>query len=89
MISVDEVQDGLLQLGFENGWAYSDIGYPEGIIIWEHSAPLPSVDDVRKAASLWADTVGKAAKADKAKRDTLLKKLGLTAEEFESLVSAP
>ena len=87
MISFDEVQNGLLELGFENGWAYSDIGYPEGIIIWEHSEPVPSLEQVKKAASLRAESLAKDAKADKAKREALLKKLGLTADEFQSLVS--
>jgi hypothetical protein len=89
MISFDEVQNGLFELGFENGWAYSDIGYPEGILIWEHSEAMPSIDQVKKAASLRAESLAKSAKADESKREALLKKLGLTADEFASLVSAP
>jgi hypothetical protein len=88
MISFDEVNDGLLQLGFDGGWAYSDVGYPEGLVIWEHSDPMPSVDDLKTAARLWAETVEKRAEANQAKREALLKKLGLTDDEFQSLVSS-
>lgn len=87
MISFDEVKAGLSQLGFEFGWAYSDIGYPEGILIWEHDKPMPSVEDVMKAAPLWADTLAKREQAEAAKREALLKRLGLTTEEFALLVN--
>lgn len=87
MISIDDVTAGLSQLGFESGWAYSDIGYPEGILIWEHEKPMPSVEDITKAAPLWADTLAKREQAEAAKREALLKRLGLTAEEFALLVN--
>lgn len=86
MISIDDVTAGLSQLGFESGWAYSDIGYPEGILIWEHEKPMPSVEDVTKAAPLWADTVAKREAADQAKREAILKRIGLTADELSFLL---
>lgn len=87
MISMDQVTAGLSHLGFEHGWAYVDIGYPEGILIWEHDAPMPSIEDVKKAAPSWIETLAKRQQVETAKREALLKRLGLTADEFALLIN--
>jgi hypothetical protein len=41
-----EITNGLLQLGFSNGWVVNG----NEIVLWEHSAPIPSLEDILEAS---------------------------------------
>ena len=43
---MNQVSKGLLQLGYDTGWAVSG----EEIILWELSTPMPSMQEILEAA---------------------------------------
>jgi hypothetical protein len=77
---------GLSELGFDGGWVLSEGDWPDCVVLWEHDTAIPSEAEVRKAAKLFAENEKKA-ESDKAKsREALLKRLGLTQDEFQTLI---
>lgn len=45
------ISNGLLQLGFNSGWAVSG----DEIVLWEHSAPQPSIEEILEAAKNYVE----------------------------------
>jgi hypothetical protein len=78
-----EIKNGLMQLGFNSGWAVSE----QEIILWEHTEPKPSIKVILDAAKLWDAaqvTIENKKAIDKAE---LLNRLGITADEAALLLS--
>ena len=48
-----EIVAGLMQLGFNSGWALSDNDY-DNLLLWEHDEPKPSIENIRTAAAMAA-----------------------------------
>ena len=83
-MNTEQIGNGLKQLGFNNGWAISG----DEIVLWEHDAPQPTLDELRNAAALWEQTEANAQAKVEADRAALLAKLGITAEEAQLLLGS-
>ena len=46
-----EITNGLVQLGFNSGWVVND----NQIILWEHSEPQPSIEEILEAAKHYVE----------------------------------
>jgi len=78
-----EISNGLLQLGFNSGWAITG----DAITLWENAEPQPTEKELSDAAKLWAKTQAAEAEAKASAKSALLSKLGITAEEATLLLS--
>ena len=47
-MDIQEIEDGLMALGFTSGWAIGN--NPAKIILWENEAPQPTVQELKIAA---------------------------------------
>jgi len=82
---MDEIANGLVQLGFDSGWVVAEGEWPDCVVLWEHDKPIPAKAEIEQAAKLF-DAEQKKVEANKDKtRETLLKRLGLTQDEFNLL----
>ena len=82
MITNQQIAHGLIQLGFTNGWAFSEADY-DNPLLWEHDVPLPPLDDVLAAAAVYESAIEQKEAADKAAREAAIahaKSLGFTDE---------
>jgi hypothetical protein len=77
-----EIGKGLLQLGFNSGWAITG----NEITLWENTEPQPSAQEISDAAKLWENTVAAEAEAKATAKAALLDRLGITAEEAQLLL---
>jgi len=66
-----EIINGLLQLGFNQGWVLNG----EEITLWEHSTPIPSKEQILEAAKSYIEP--ELSVADK------LSSVGLTVEDLK------
>ena len=83
-MSIEQITNGLMQLGFNSGWAITD----GEIILWENTEPQPSQTELLAASKLWekaqAQAAAEAATA-KAAAEAKLEALGLTADDLKAL----
>lgn len=77
-----EITNGLQQLGFDSGWAVTG----DEITLWENSEPQPTLAAIATAATKWAAAQEAKAQADATAKAALLAKLGITADQFNSLL---
>ena len=77
-----EIGQGLLQLGFNSGWAITG----NEITLWENTEPQPSAQEISDAVKLWENTVASEAEAKATAKAALLDRLGLTADEAQLLL---
>jgi hypothetical protein len=77
-----EITNGLLQLGFNSGWAVTG----NEITLWENEEPQPSTEEISNAAKLWETTQLAEAETKAATRQALLTRLGITEEEAKILL---
>jgi hypothetical protein len=71
---MNQVSKGLLQLGYDTGWAVSG----EEIILWELSTPMPSMQEILEAAKNYVKP--EPTVADK------LASVGLSLDELKSAI---
>lgn len=82
MITNQQIANGLVQLGFTSGWAFSEADY-NNPLLWEHDVPLPPLDDVLAAAAVYESAMQAQAAASAAAREAAIahaKSLGFTDE---------
>ncbi len=77
-----EISNGLLQLGFNSGWAITD----NEITLWENTEPQPTVKEISDAAKLWETTQLTEAETKAAQRRAILEHLKITEEEARILL---
>lgn len=77
-----EIGQGLLQLGFNSGWAITG----DEITLWENAEPQPSAKEIFDAAKLWENAQASEAEAKATAKAALLDRLGITAEEARLLL---
>jgi len=77
-----EIGKGLLQLGFNSGWAVTG----DKITLWENDEPQPSPTEISNAAKLWETTQLAEAEAKATARQAILDRLGITADEAALLL---
>jgi len=77
-----EISNGLLQLGFNSGWAITD----NEITLWENTEPQPTAKEISDAAKLWETTQLAEAETKAAQRRAILEHLKITEEEARILL---
>ena len=82
-MTTQKISDGLIELGFNSGWVVSG----EEIVLWEHSQPQPSMTEILAAAEIFEEKQLAAQAQAESKRQELLDRLGITAEEAKLLLS--
>lgn len=50
-MQTQSISNGLLQLGFNSGWVVSG----DEIVLWEHSVPTPSFEEILEAAKNYVE----------------------------------
>lgn len=81
---MNQISKGLVQLGFSTGWAVSG----DEIILWEHSEPQPSMNQILSAAEIYEEKQLIAKQQEQTKRtevEAKLAALGLTADDLKAL----
>jgi len=81
-METQEIQNGLLQLGFNTGWIVTG----DEITLWENAEPQPTKAALAIAATQWAATQAAEADATATQKAALLARLGITADEAKLLI---